>query len=58
MSGTVGYAQKEGLFSSKNLGFESAPTSDDLLMFGVEKADGKVLVHLYPLEVKIGYENE
>ena len=58
VSGSVGYAQKEGLFSSKNLGFESAPTSDDLLMFGVEKADGKVLVHLYPLEVKIGYEND
>lgn len=27
-------------------------------MFGVEKGDGKVLVHLYPLEVKIGYEND
>ena len=58
VSGSVGYAQKDGLFSAKNLGFESAPTSDDLLMFGVEKADGNVLVHLYPLEVKIGYEND
>ena len=58
VSRAVGYAQKDGLFSAKNLGFDNAPTSDDLLMFGVEKADGKVLVHLYPLEVKIGYEND
>lgn len=58
VSGSVGYAQKDGLFTAKNLGFDRAPTSDDLLMFGVEKVDGKVLVHLYPLEVKIGYENE
>lgn len=58
VSGSVGYSQKDGLFTAKNLGFEKAPTSDDLLMFGVEKVDGKVLVHLYPLEVKIGYENE
>lgn len=58
VSGAVGYAQKDGLFSARNLGFDSAPTSDDLLMFGVEKVDSKVLVHLYPLEVKIGYKNE
>lgn len=58
VSGSVGYAQKDGLFTAKNLGFDRAPTSDDLLMCGVEKVDGKVLVHLYPLEVKIGYENE
>lgn len=58
VSGAVGYAQKDGLFSAKNLGFDNGPTSDDLLMFGVEKANGKVLVHLYPLEVKIGYEKE
>lgn len=58
VSGSVGYAQKDGLFTAKNLGFDRAPTSDDLLMFGVEKVDEKVLVHLYPLEVKIGYENE
>ncbi len=58
VSGSIGYAQKDGLFTAKNLGFDRAPTSDDLLMFGVEKVGGKVLVHLYPLEVKIGYENE
>lgn len=58
VSGAVGYSKNDGLFSAKNLGFKNAPTSDDLLMFGVERIDDKVLVHLYPLEVKIGYENE
>ncbi len=57
VSGAVGLDQKDGLFSAKSLGFTNGPTSDDLLMFGVEIKDKKIFVHLYPLEVKIGYEN-
>lgn len=57
VSGSVGLSQKGGLFSAKNLGYESGATSDDLLMFGVENRNGQVYVHLYPLEVKIGYKN-
>lgn len=57
VSGSVGYAKDGGLFTSKNLGYENGVTSDDLLMFGIEISNGKVLVHLYPLEVKIGYKD-
>lgn len=57
VSGAVGLSQNGGLFSAKNLGYSDNPTSDDLLMFGVELRNNKVYVHLYPLEVKIGYKN-
>lgn len=57
VSGAVGLSQKGGLFSASNLGYKSGATSDDLLMFGVEMRNGQVYVHLYPLEVKIGYKN-
>lgn len=57
VSGAVGLAKEGGLFSAKNLGYDHGVTSDDLLMFGVEVADGNVRVHLYPLEVKIGYKD-
>lgn len=57
VSGAVGLAKEGGLFSAKNLGYDHGVTSDDLLMFGVEVVDGNVRVHLYPLEVKIGYKD-
>lgn len=57
VSGAIGLAQKDGLFSAKNLGYDRGATSDDLLMFGVEMTSGNVFVHLYPLEVKIGYKD-
>jgi len=53
VSGGVGLKQKEGLFSVKNLGSYGAH-SDDLLMAGVERRGEEVVVHLYPVEVKIG----
>lgn len=56
VSGAIGLAKNDGLFSAQNLGYKNEVTSDDLLMFGVEVADGNVMVHLYPLEVKIGYK--
>ncbi len=57
VSGAIGLAQKDGLFSAKNLGYDRGATSDDLLMFGVEMKNGNVFVYLYPLEVKIGYRD-
>ena len=57
VSGAVGLSKNGGLFSAKNLGYNSGATSDDLLLFGVEVREEKVYVHIYPLEVKIGYKN-
>ncbi|MGL5151662.1 MAG: helicase HerA domain-containing protein, partial [Clostridium sp.] len=54
VSGGAGLKQTEGLFSAKNLGFDNGVTSDDILLVGVEEVNGKVLVHYYPVEVKIG----
>lgn len=57
VSGAVGLKQSDGLFSAQALGYDKAATSDDLLLFGVENRQNQVYVHLYPLEVKIGYKN-
>ena len=56
VSGGAGLKQSEGFLSAKKLGFEGS-ASDDLLLVGIEQADNKVLVHYYPIEVKIGYKN-
>lgn len=53
VSGNAGLNQKEGLFSTKNLG-KTGVFSDDLLLIGLEKIDGKLKMYLYPIEVKIG----
>lgn len=55
VSGGAGLKQSEGLFSAKNLGFSNnGSTSDDILLVGIETTNGKVVVHFYPVEVKIG----
>lgn len=56
VSGMVGLSQKDGLFSSKNLGTEGS-TSDDLLLMGIEVTDGKPKIHFLPVEVKVGQNN-
>jgi len=53
ISGGAGLSQKEGLFSAKNLGAKSEH-SDDLLLIGLYKIDGRLKMELYPVEVKIG----
>ncbi|QYK60757.1 DNA phosphorothioation-dependent restriction protein DptH [Paenibacillus sp. S25] len=53
ISGGTGLKQAEGLFSTKNLG-KFGSYSDDLLLVGIEDQKGKLFVHLYPVEVKIG----
>lgn len=55
VSGGAGLKQSEGFLSAKNLGFEkSGSTSDDILLIGIEDKDGEVVIHYYPIEVKIG----
>lgn len=55
VSGGAGLKQTEGFFSAKNLGFEkNGATSDDVLLVGIEEVNNEVLVHYYPIEVKIG----
>lgn len=54
VSGGAGLKQSEGFFSAKNLGFEGGVTSDDILFVGIENNSDRVFVHYYPVEVKIG----
>lgn len=59
VSGGVGLKQSEGFFSVKNLDFDNkGATSDDILMVGIEEKDEKVFVHYYPIEVKIGINDD
>jgi DNA phosphorothioation-dependent restriction protein DptH len=53
VSGNVGLDMGEGLFSTKNLGAIGS-FSDDLLFIGLEQFEGKLLMHFYPVELKIG----
>lgn len=55
VSGGAGLKQADGFLSTKNLGFDNTgATSDDILFIGIEVVEGKVNVHYYPVEVKIG----
>ena len=53
VSGNAGLAMDEGLFSTKNLGGIGS-FSDDLLLIGLEKCKDELLMHFYPVELKIG----
>ncbi|WP_394897164.1 DNA phosphorothioation-dependent restriction protein DptH [Clostridium paraputrificum] len=58
VSGGAGLKQSEGFLSAKNLGFDkNGATSDDILLVGIEQIEGKVIIHYYPIEVKIGENN-
>ena len=54
VSGGAGLKQNDGFFSAKNLGFDNGVTSDDILLVGIEEIEGRVFVNYYPVEVKIG----
>ncbi|MDI5897659.1 DNA phosphorothioation-dependent restriction protein DptH [Flavobacterium yafengii] len=53
VSGNAGLNMSDGLFSTKNLGAIGS-FSDDLLLIGLELLDAQLLMHLYPVELKIG----
>jgi DNA phosphorothioation-dependent restriction protein DptH len=57
ISGSAGLKKSDGLFSATNLGSKEFSFSDDLLMIGLEKCDDSLLMHLYPVELKIGGSN-
>lgn len=57
ISGSAGLKMSDGLFSAKNLGSKDFSFSDDLLMIGLERCEGKLRMHLYPMELKIGKNN-
>lgn len=54
VSGAAGLSQNDGLLSAKNLGFPQRPTSDDILLVGIEGKPGAIRIYLHPIEVKIG----
>lgn len=53
VAGAVSLNKSEGVFTAKNLGVKGSH-SDDLLLLGLENNNGKVSLHFYPVEVKIG----
>ncbi len=57
VAGAVKLTKSEGVFSAKNLGGKGAH-SDDLLLIGVEIRDNDLFVHYYPVEVKIGLNQD
>lgn len=58
VSGGIGLNQTDSLFSVKNLTGKTDSCSDDLLFVGIEEKEGNVKVYFYPIEVKIGENNE
>jgi DNA phosphorothioation-dependent restriction protein DptH len=54
VAGAIKLSKKDGLFSTKNLGSEGAH-SDDILMIGIEDQEEEVILHYYPVEVKVGH---
>ncbi|WP_243735211.1 DNA phosphorothioation-dependent restriction protein DptH [Paenibacillus turpanensis] len=56
VAGAVSLNKSEGVFTAKNLGVSGAH-SDDLLLVGMENRQGKLKMHFYPVEVKIGINN-
>lgn len=58
VSGGAGLSQKNGLFTVKNLTGRNDSYSDDLLLVGIEDINDAIKVHFYPVEVKIGENNE
>jgi DNA phosphorothioation-dependent restriction protein DptH len=54
VAGAVSLNKSEGVFTAKNLGVKGSH-SDDLLLIGLEDHEGYLLLHFYPIEVKIGF---
>ncbi|HBF6673504.1 TPA: DNA phosphorothioation-dependent restriction protein DptH, partial [Clostridioides difficile] len=58
VSGGAGLKQAGGLFTVKKLTGDTGSYSDDLLLVGIENKNNKIKVYFYPVEVKIGDNNE
>lgn len=57
IAGAVRLTKSEGVFSAKNLNVKGMH-SDDILLIGVENREGNLYVHYYPVEVKIGFNQD
>lgn len=57
VAGSVSLNKSDGIFTTKNLGFKGSH-SDDLLLMGIEEKDNNLIVHFYPVEVKIGVNSK
>ncbi|MCY9138069.1 DNA phosphorothioation-dependent restriction protein DptH [Peribacillus frigoritolerans] len=57
IAGAVRLTKSEGVFSAKNLNVKGMH-SDDLLLIGIETRGEDTFVHYYPVEVKIGINQE
>lgn len=53
VAGVFNLSKNNGVFTAKNLGI-SGNTSDDLLLIGLEKVEDQFQMYFYPVEVKIG----
>ncbi|MCM3741907.1 DNA phosphorothioation-dependent restriction protein DptH [Oceanobacillus luteolus] len=53
VAGAVSLNKSDGVFTARNLGVKGVH-SDDLLLIGLETTEDEVLLHYYPVEVKIG----
>ncbi|MDA1810949.1 MULTISPECIES: DNA phosphorothioation-dependent restriction protein DptH [Bacillus] len=53
VAGAVNLKKADGIFTAKNLGVKGVH-SDDLLLIGLEQVENDVMMHFYPVEVKIG----
>jgi DNA phosphorothioation-dependent restriction protein DptH len=53
VASAIKLTKSEGIFSAKNLN-SNGKHSDDILMMGVEEIEGQLILHFYPVEVKIG----
>lgn len=53
VAGAVSLKKADGVFTAKNLGVKGSH-SDDLLLIGLEKSGEDLMMHFYPIEVKIG----
>lgn len=54
--GVYNLSKSEGVFTAKNLGM-TGEASDDLLLMGLEQHVEDIKIHFYPVEVKIGINN-
>lgn len=53
VAGSSNLSKSDGTFTAKNLGVKGVH-SDDMLLMGIEEREQKLLIHFYPVEVKIG----
>lgn len=53
VAGVFNLSKGDGIFTAKNLGVKG-PTSDDLLLIGLEEQEDQLYMHFYPVEVKFG----